>query len=140
MDYGYTVAHFLPGPQQMDGATALMYSRVRHPDSDFARMRRQQAVIVAIMERLREQNALAAIQSVEEVTTALRDFVRTDIPEERMVGLVWALRDFRPDQVERYVLDQTMVSFGVGDDRYAEVADPGAIDALVQKLLGGGTP
>src|SRR4029079_2701954 len=94
MDYGYTVAHFLPGPQQMDGATALMYSRVRHPHSDFARTRRQQAAIVAIMARLREQNTLAAIKSIEDVTTALRDFVKTDIPEERIVGLTWALRDF----------------------------------------------
>ena len=72
MDYGYTVAHFLPGPQQMDGATALMYSRIRHPDSDFERMRRQQAVVVAAMARIREQNPLQSLKSLEDVTAALR--------------------------------------------------------------------
>lgn len=136
MDYGYTEARFLPGRQHMDGATALMYSRIRHPDSDFERMRRQQAVLVGILDRLREQNALQAIKSLEDVTSALRGYVQTDMPEERIVGLAWALRDFTPGQVERYLLDEDMISFGIGEDRWAEVAHPGAIDALVMQLLG----
>jgi LCP family protein required for cell wall assembly len=136
MDYGYTVAHFLPGPQQMDGTTALMYSRIRHPDSDFERMRRQQAVVVAAMARIREQNPLQSLKSLEDVTAALRAYVQTDIPEDRMIGLAWALRDFSPDHVERYLLDENSVSFGIGDDRWAEVADPSAIQALVHQLIG----
>lgn len=136
MDYGYTEVYFPPGPQRMDGATALIYSRIRHPDSDFARMRRQQVVLAAVMARLREQDTLQSIKSIEDVSTALRNFVKTDLPEERMIGLVWALRDFQPSRIERYVLDENMVTFGIGDDRWAEVALPGAIDALAQKLLG----
>jgi LCP family protein required for cell wall assembly len=136
MDYGYSVAHFLAGPQHMDGATALTYSRIRHPDSDFARMRRQQAVLVGVMARLREQNALATLKSLEDLTAALRGYVKTDIPEQRLIGLAWALRDFSPDQVEHYQLSPDMVSFGVGDDRWAAVAQPGAIDELVHQLLG----
>jgi polyisoprenyl-teichoic acid--peptidoglycan teichoic acid transferase len=136
MDYGYTVAHFLPGPQQMDGATALMYSRIRHPDSDFERMRRQQAVVVAAMARIREQNPLQSLKSLEDVTAALRAHVQTDLPEDRMIGLAWALRNFSPDHVERYLLDENSVSFGIGDDRWAEVADPSAIEALARQLIG----
>ncbi len=136
MDYGYTVAHFLPGTQQMDGATALMYSRIRHPDSDFARMRRQQAVMVAALARIREQNPMQSLKSLEDVTAALRGYVQTDLPEDRMIGLAWALRNFTPDHVERYVLDEDNITFGIGDDRWAEVADPGAIEALAHKLIG----
>jgi polyisoprenyl-teichoic acid--peptidoglycan teichoic acid transferase len=136
MDYGYTVAHFLPGPQQMDGTTALMYSRIRHPDSDFERMRRQQAVVVAVMARIREQNPLQSLKSLEDVTAALRAYVQTDLPEDRMIGLAWALRDFSPEHVERYVLDEHSISFGVGDDRWAEVADPSALAALTRQLIG----
>jgi LCP family protein required for cell wall assembly len=136
MDYGYTVAHFLPGPQQMDGATALTYSRIRHPDSDFERMRRQQAVVVATLARIREQNPMQSLMSVEDVTAALRAYVQTDLPEDRMIGLAWALRDFTPDRVERYLLDENSVSFGIGDDRWAEVADPSAVEALAHKLIG----
>lgn len=136
MDYGYTVAHFLPGSQQMDGATALMYSRIRHPDSDFERMRRQQAVVVAAMARIREQNPLQSLKSLEDVTAALRAYVQTDLPEDRMIGLAWALRNFSPDHAERYLLDEDSVSFGIGDDRWAEVVDPSAIEALTRKLIG----
>jgi len=140
MDYGYTVAHFLPGRQQMDGATALMYSRIRHSDSDFARMRRQQQVLAGVLASLRDQNMFESLRRVDEVTAALRDYVRTDIPEERMLGLAWALRDITPDQIEHYVLDEDMITFGVGSDRWAEVPVPGAIDKLVTKLIGQTTP
>ena len=51
-------------------------------------------------------------------------------------ALARVMRDARPDQVERYVVDQNIVSFGVGDDRWAEVADPDALEALGQKLIG----
>lgn len=136
MDYNYTVAHFLPGDQLMDGATALMYSRIRHPDNDFARMRRQQAVLLGVLTQLRQQNALESVRSIEAVTTALRDYLRTDMPKERIVGLAWALRQIAPGEVERYVLDQDMISFGVGADAYAEVPRPGVIATLTRKLLG----
>jgi LCP family protein required for cell wall assembly len=140
MDYGYTVAHFLPGPQRMDGATALMYSRIRHPDSDFARMRRQQQVLVGVLASMRDQNVVESLKRIEEVSTALRDYVRTDIPEDRLLGLAWALRDTTPDQIEHYLLDANMVTFGVGNDRWAEVAVPGAIEQLVAQLLGQPAP
>ncbi|HEY3229450.1 MAG TPA: LCP family protein [Roseiflexaceae bacterium] len=136
MDYGYTEAHFLPGPQHMDGATALIFSRVRHADSDFARMRRQQQVLGGILAQLRDQNVLESLERIEDVSTALRDYVKTDIPEDRMLGLAWALRDITPGVIEHYVLDENMVSFGVGEDRWAEVAQPGELEGLVRKLLG----
>lgn len=140
MDYGYMVAHFLPGVQRMDGATALVYSRIRHPDSDFARMRRQQQVLVGLLESLREQNLLESLERLEGVMFALRDYVRTDIPEDQMLGIAWALRNIRTDQIELYVLDENMVSFGVGNDRWAEQALPGAIETLVEKLMGSSSP
>jgi LCP family protein required for cell wall assembly len=136
MDYGYTVAHFLPGAQQMDGATALMYSRIRHPDSDFARMRRQQAVLAGVLATLRQQNALQSLASLRDVTGALSAHVKTDMPEDRIIGLAWALRDFTPQQIEHYLLSADQITFGVGDDRWAEVADPGALESLAQQLLG----
>lgn len=136
MDYGYTVAHFLPGPQRMDGLTALTYSRVRHPDSDFARIRRQQAVIVGVLGQLRDDNVLGQLQRLEQVSTALRAYVKTDMPEQRIVGLAWAMRDFAPAQVERYALDANSVSFGVGNDVWAERVAPGVIAELTEKLMG----
>jgi polyisoprenyl-teichoic acid--peptidoglycan teichoic acid transferase len=140
MDYGYTEAHFMPGPQHLDGATALMYSRIRHPDSDFERMRRQQQVLAGIFGQLREQSALESLKRLEDATTALRGYVKTDIPEDRLLGLAWALRDITPDKIERYLLDENMISFGIGGDRWAEAAQPGAIERLAHRLMADTTP
>jgi anionic cell wall polymer biosynthesis LytR-Cps2A-Psr (LCP) family protein len=136
MDYNYTEAHFMPGPAHLDGATALMYSRIRHPDSDFERMRRQQQVLAGIVGAVRDQNALESLKRLDDLTTALRGYVKTDVPEDRLLGLAWALRDITPDHIEHYLVDENMVSFGVGDDRWAEIVQPDSIAGLVRQLMG----
>lgn len=136
MDYGYTEVHFLPGPQLMDGLTALSYSRIRHPDSDFMRIRRQQAVLVGIGARLRERGDLQNVLTVDRMTGVLRDYVRTDMPQERIVGLVWGMRDFDISRVERYALGPEGVSFGVGSDAYALVPVQSVLDNLVRQFMG----
>ncbi len=141
MDYGYKEVHFLPGPQTMDGETALIYSRIRHMDSDFERMRRQQQVIIGILERVREQHALQQLQSVAAITTALRDYVQTDVPQEQMLALARTFGDFSLDEIERYRLDGSMVTMNViPGDPYAQIALPGTIESLVAQLLTGPAP
>src|SRR5207253_4626943 len=58
-DYGYQRIYFAPGPQLMDGTTALEYARSRHGMSDFARAARQQKVIVSLRNRALQLNMLA---------------------------------------------------------------------------------
>src|SRR6266568_9193172 len=58
-DYGYQRIYFGPGPQWMDGRTALMYARSRHGMSDFARAGRQQKVIVSLRNRALQLNMLS---------------------------------------------------------------------------------
>lgn len=136
MDYRYAEVSFERGAQQFDGRSALVYSRIRHPDSDFARMKRQQAVLVGVLGSLREQGIGGQIAQLEATTTALRGYVSTDIPEDRMIGLAWALRDITPEAVERYTLQASQVSFGVGSDRWAETPKPGVLQVLVGQLVG----
>lgn len=136
MDYGYANVHFPTGPQKFDGATALVYSRIRHPDSDFGRIKRQQAVLAAVLGRLREHGVHEQLSKLELITSSLRGFVQTDMPEARMVGLGWALRTFTPDAIEHYTMEVKMVTFGVGNDRWAEVPMPGTLEKLTAKLLG----
>ncbi len=136
MDYGYTIAHFRPGVQHMDGSRALMYARIRHMDSDWERMKRQQAVIVAALAQVRERNAVGRLESIAASMTALRGYVTTDIPETQLLGLAWAFRDFTPDQIERYTFDANHVSIGAPGDPYAQYALPGAIDDVRSRLLG----
>lgn len=137
MDYGYTVAHFLPGLQHMDGERALMYSRIRHPDSDYNRIKRQQTVILALVDRLKQQNVLQNLQSMMSISQSLKGYVQTDMPEELIFSLAWTFRSFSPSNVELYSLDGNDVSEGVlPDDPYASFALPGRINQRVRELLG----
>ncbi|MBX0327494.1 LCP family protein, partial [Oscillochloris sp. ZM17-4] len=134
--YGVTTVRFAPGLQQMDGATALTYCRVRHPDDDFARHRRQQAVLLAIAARLRERGGLDNLLAAEHLSGALVGFVQTDMPRDQIIGLAWALRGLDLASVERYNLGEDGVTFGVENDRYALQARPGVIAAMARQLVG----
>lgn len=143
MDYGYMEVYFEPGDQHMDGQRALQYARIRHMDSDFQRARRQQEIMLAAARRIQGQNPLELIDSIAAATTALRGYVYTDLPQERMVALAWALRSVSPDTIERYLVDETIIQFnGEGggcssaDDYYAECVDSGALQSLVERWMG----
>jgi LCP family protein required for cell wall assembly len=136
MDYGTTTVRFRPGRQRLYGEAALAYARMRHPDSDFGRAERQQQILLAIGERLRERGHLANLLAAEQIAAALAGFAQTDMPRERIVALAWAMRELDAAAVERYALGADDVSFGVGADRFAQSARPGAIERLAARLLG----
>jgi LCP family protein required for cell wall assembly len=138
MDYGYMEAYFPVGPQHFDGQTALIYSRMRHMDSNYARNRRQQQVLLAIMQRVREQNVLGQVQMLADLSSALRDDIQTDLTLDQMIGLAWAFRNLSPDQVERYALDENLVyEGGIAGDPYATLPAAGAIELVVNQLMNG---
>ncbi|NTU79605.1 MAG: LCP family protein, partial [Chloroflexales bacterium] len=137
LDRRTTTVRFSPGPQPMDGATALTYARIRHPDSDFERGARQQAVLVAIAQALRNRGYLANLLAAERLTGALAGYVQTDMPPERMLELAWALRELDAAAVERYALREAEVVFGVDNDRFAQTPRPGVIERYARLLLYG---
>ncbi len=136
-DYRVTTVRFAAGRQRMDGTTALYYARIRHPDSDFERGLRQQAVLVAIAERLRERGDLATWVAIRRVSAAMVGYVQTDMPVERMLELAWALRNLDPARVERYAFTEADVRFGVDNDRVAQAPRPGVIERYVRLLFYG---
>lgn len=134
-DYGYKVAHFLPGPQQMDGETALMYARTRHPDSDFERIKRQQLVILGIANRLKERGTFQNLHEADLLTQALTPFVRTDMPPDLVLSLLWSLRDVDTTQARRYTVDGAMLWETNVNGAYALIPQDGVLPALGRKLL-----
>ncbi len=136
-DHGYTTVRFSQGVQLMDGATALTYARIRHPDSDFERVQRQQAVLIAIATRLQARGNLANLIDLERLSGALVGYVQTDMPSERMISLAWALHDLNPTLVERYALAEAEVSFGVENDRFAQHVAPEVLRRYARLLIAG---
>lgn len=134
-DYGYTVAHFLPGPQQMDGATALMYARTRHPDSDFERIKRQQLVLLGIANKIKERGALQNLHEADQLTAALTPYIQTDMPPDLVVSMLWNMREIDSAKVRRYTVDGSMLWETSVNGAYALVPQQGVLPALGQKLL-----
>ncbi|MGD0121069.1 MAG: LCP family protein [Candidatus Limnocylindrales bacterium] len=66
-----------PGQQHMDGFTALAYARSRHQDSDYGRMSRQQAVLLALRAQL---HPCSLLPKVPELISALGSAFWTDMP------------------------------------------------------------
>lgn len=86
----YKTIKFTAGPQEMDGETALEYSRSRHSlqnneGSDYARARRQQKVIVAIQEKIAQSDTLKDPKAIMGIFSSLvnnikiSEFTITDI-------------------------------------------------------------
>ena len=72
------------GQQHFNGRLALAYARSRHQDSDYGRMRRQQALLLAI----RDQLGAATILSAPALAAAAKGYVWTDLPRNSLPNLV----------------------------------------------------
>ena len=71
-DFGIERLNILTGPQLMDGARALRFSRSRHDSDDFSRAKRQQEVILALRTRIMQGDMLPRLPAiVAEVGTAV---------------------------------------------------------------------
>lgn len=84
----YEKLEFIKGPTQMDGATALKFIRSRHSSEnggDFARGIRQQAVLVAIKDKLL---TLGALENIDEFYAEFSKLIQTDIKEENILELL----------------------------------------------------
>jgi LCP family protein required for cell wall assembly len=67
------------GQQHMNGYTALAYARSRHQDSDYGRMARQQAVLMALRAQL---HPCELVPKIPGLITALGSAFWTDMPIE----------------------------------------------------------
>lgn len=72
------------GRQHLDGRMALAYARSRHQDSDYARMARQQTLLLAIREDIGPKTILHA----PDLFRAARGFTWTDLPRASLPNLV----------------------------------------------------
>jgi LCP family protein required for cell wall assembly len=72
------------GKQHFDGQTALAYARSRHSSSDYARMARQQTLLIAIREDIGPNTILNA----PALFKAAKGFSWTDLPRDSLPNLV----------------------------------------------------
>ncbi|WP_422738585.1 LCP family protein [Micromonospora sp. WMMD729] len=91
---------FAAGPQTMDGATALDYARERYAfaDGDFSRIKHQQQVIKAILDKAASGGTLASPTKLNSFVRATADAVAVD-KSMSLVDLAMELRHLRSGQL-----------------------------------------
>ena len=81
---GHIAIDIRPGCQRLDGRLALAYARSRRQDSDYGRMRRQQAVLVALA---RQVDPIALLPRVPELLDIARGNLWMTIGQDQLGGL-----------------------------------------------------
>lgn len=112
-DYGTTRIEFMPGEQEMDGETALIYARTRHADDDYQRAGRQQQVIDAVLTKM--ANPLN-IRYVPQIWRAIEQNIETDLSEADGLRYFPAIMLYGRDssQIERLVIDREYINSSDG--------------------------
>ncbi|MGI9149512.1 MAG: LCP family protein [Chloroflexota bacterium] len=112
-DYGYQRIYFGPGPQLMDGRTALQYARSRHGMSDFARAGRQQKVIVGLRARALQLNMLS---KAPELLSIVQNSLTTDLTPVQMLALSKLISHIDRNKITSVVIDANYVTPFKGSD------------------------
>jgi LCP family protein required for cell wall assembly len=93
---------FQAGKQRMDGATALDFARQRKQfrDGDFTRMRHQQQLIAALVDRATERGLVSSPARLDDFLKATAGAVTVDstLP---VFDLAWELRGIRTADIDR---------------------------------------
>jgi anionic cell wall polymer biosynthesis LytR-Cps2A-Psr (LCP) family protein len=71
------------GTSKLDGKTALIFSRSRKGDNDFGRARRQQQLVMAALEKVRDQGP----DILPRLLRIAGDTVRTDLPSDQVAEI-----------------------------------------------------
>jgi LCP family protein required for cell wall assembly len=129
--YGYYTVY--PGIVHMNGETALWYVRARYTTSDFDRTRRQQEVMLAVVDRMIK---LDMIPKIPDLYTQYQNMVSTDLALEDIIPLVPLASEFFQGNIGRYAIGSSHVSQWVTSDGSAVLLpNTAAIQAVLQVAL-----
>lgn len=105
-DYGVETFHLDAGPQHLDGSTALKYVRTRHTDSDFGRARRQQDLLRAVLDKVRQANMWPTLLAqAPTLVYTMRSSISTDMEMATQLSLVNYIRQHPLKEVRQLVID-----------------------------------
>jgi polyisoprenyl-teichoic acid--peptidoglycan teichoic acid transferase len=127
---------FPKGRQFLNGERALIYARTRHADSDFGRNQRQQQVLVAIFERVRDRGLLQQLTSIDDYTGAMRGYIKTDISRGQMLDLGNFARTINLNDIRRFAIDSTMIVELKKPAGATFAAEPKALQRVVAQFTG----
>lgn len=131
---GKTMYTVYAGVTHMDGDTALWYARARYASNDFDRERRQQEVMVAIMQRLLSLNVLADLPGIY---NTLRQYVESDISLDMITPYADLATQMTPSDVRRFAIvpPDHVTSWTNFSGAMVQIPNYPAIRALIETAL-----
>jgi polyisoprenyl-teichoic acid--peptidoglycan teichoic acid transferase len=100
---GHTYYTVHAGYNHMNGAIALWYARARHASNDFDRERRQQEVIMGILQKLLSMNALS---NAGNFYNQLSQYANSDLALDMLTPYLEMAPQVSPADVRRYTIVQ----------------------------------
>lgn len=98
-NYSYQTFAISAGLQTLDGETALKYARSRHSTSDFDRSRRQQLILKAVGEKIRNEGILTKPDQLLSLMNILQDHVETSMTFRELLSLAGMGEDINRDNL-----------------------------------------
>ena len=138
--YAVKRLYLSPGPQHLDGPTALEYVRSRHADlvGDFGRSVRQQQVLGALKTKLANPDIFNKLSSI---ANDLQGFLKTDMQLPDILKLMNFARSLDLNKIDKLTLGPPYSSGGKapagGNDAGADVVIPNCAQIIpaIQKML-----
>lgn len=110
-NYGYQTVSFKAGSQKMNGEKALQYARSRHASgdqgSDFARSKRQQAVLLALKNKIFSFGTLINPGKLVQVMNILGDHSKTNLEAWEIIQLANLGKEVKAQEIVNRVLDNS---------------------------------
>jgi len=137
--YGTMVIDIPAGVQNMNGQRALQYARSRHGTSDFDRMTRQQAVLLAARDKILSLDV--PIIRIPELLRIAGNAVQTDMTVDEIMLLGRIAKGIARDEYQQGLIDSSMTTTVVTPQGWmVEVADWNKVRKLVDSLFPAPTP
>lgn len=119
-NYTYQTFEIRAGLQTIDGETALKYARSRHTTSDFDRSARQQQLIKAIMDTVRNEGLLSRPNRLLSLFKIMQEHVETTLAVSDLSALAKAGLDLDRNNILSLQLNNL-------NGLYSELASPGGL-------------
>ena len=130
----YHPLHFEVGLHHMDGQTALDYSRTRFGNTDLDRIRRQQQVIFAAIDKVVEQRLLSP-DKLTSLWGRYKDSIETDINDIRAPGFAALAAQIDRENIAALSLGVATQGWTTPDGAAVLLIDKGMVQQLVQALF-----
>lgn len=126
---------FRQGLQHMDGETALHYARTRITDTDWARMGRQDQVIMAYRDRVLQPDVWPKIPGV--IDQFLSN-ISTDLSRGDIAAMTCLVGQVPREQIRNYIIDGSMITVAhTTTGSYVMLPQPVPIGKMVYQFLYG---